>query len=174
MVVTLDDPTSPSSNQNFLYVANANAGSGNISVFEICDKTSLNCVTPDGSLTEITGSPFSANGEPGSMVMVNPKVNTPPSGTFLYVADRKLNRVLQYSIAGVTGSLTALSPASLSTGATPVWVSARHDGQYVFTANNGSTSLSSFVITDPTQGNLTNAGTAIVATGNNPAAVLVK
>ena len=174
MIVSLDDPQNPSSNQIFLYIANANAGAGNISVFEICDKTSLNCVTSDGSLTKVTGSPFSAGGEPGSMVIVNPKVTTPPSGTFLYVADRKLNRVLQYSIAGVTGSLTPLSPASLSTGLTPVWVSARHDGQYVFTANNGSTSFSSYVITDPTQGNLTNAGTAVVATGNNPAAVLVK
>lgn len=174
MTVTPDDPANPSSNPIFLYVANANAGAGNISVFEICDKASPTCVTSNGDIKEITGSPFVAGGEPSSMVIVNPKVITPPSGTFLYVADRKLNRVLQYAIAIVSGSLNPLSPASVSTGTTPVWVSARHDGQYVFAANNGSTSVSSLVIHDPTQGNLGNGGTTIIPTGNSPSVVLVK
>ncbi len=177
MVVTPDDPKNPSSNSIFLYVANANGGSGNISVYEICDKPSLNCTNKGaspGDLEEITGSPFPANGEPGSLVIVNPAVITPPSGTFLYVADRKQNRVLQYTIAPVTGALTVMSPPAVSTGTSPVWITARQDGQYVFAANNGSGSLSAFVITDPTKGTLSNAGTAIVTTGNNPSAVLVK
>ncbi len=175
MVVTPDDPKSPSANPIFLYVANANAGSGNISVYEVCDKPSLNCANKQaGELGEITGSPFPANGEPGSMVIVTPAVVTPPAGTFLYVADHKLNRVLQYTIAPVSGSLTAMSPPALSTGASPVWVSARHDGQYVFTANQGASSLSAFVFTDPTKGALTNAGTASIPTGADPSILLVK
>jgi 6-phosphogluconolactonase (cycloisomerase 2 family) len=108
------------------------------------------------------------------MVIVSPAVVTPPAGTFLYAADKKLNRVLQYSISVVTGTLTQLSPPAVSTGTTPLWVSARHDGQYVFAANNGSTSISAYTITDPQSGALTNATTAIVPTGNNPSAVLVK
>ncbi len=177
MVVTPDDPANPSSNSIFLYVANANGSSGDISVYEVCDKPSLNCTNnhkDPGDLLEITGSPFSANGgEPGTMVIVHPAVITPPSGTFLYVSDHKLNRVLQYSVATVTGALTAMSPPAVSTGASPVWVSAQHDGQYVFSANNGSSSLSAYVIHDPTAGALTNVGT-VIATGNNPSAVLVK
>ena len=174
MTVTLDDPKSPSSNPIFLYVANANSGAGNVSVFQVCDKPGLNCITPDGSLTEISGSPFSAGGEPGNMVVVHPAVTTPPSGTFLYVADHKQNRVLQFSIAGVTGALTSLAPPAVSTGVSPVWVGARTDGQYVFAANLGSTSLSAFGIVDPNTGTLSNAATAIVPTGNNPSAVVVK
>lgn len=177
MITTPDDAKTPSSNAIFLYVTNANSSSGNISVFEICDKPSLNCsnnAADPGELLEITGSPFPAGGEPGPMVMVSPAVVTPPAGTFLYASDHKLNHVLQYSVSVVTGGLTSLSPASVSTGTSPVWVAARHDGQYVFAANNGSTSLSAYAITDPKTGNLTNAATAIVPTVNNPTAVLVK
>jgi 6-phosphogluconolactonase len=174
LAVTLDDPKNPSSNPIFLYIANANGGAGNISVFEVCDKTGLDCLSPDGSVKEIIGSPFSTSGEPGNMVIVHPTAATPPSGTFLYAADHKQNRVLQFSIAGVTGALTPLSPPAVSTGTSPVWVSARPDGQYVFAANFGSTSLSAFLISDPTVGRLSGAGTATVATGNNPSAVLVK
>ncbi|HSS99775.1 MAG TPA: beta-propeller fold lactonase family protein, partial [Terriglobales bacterium] len=110
--------------------------------------------------------------EPGSMVMVTPVVTTGTTGTFLYAADKKLNRVLQYSTSPVTGALTALSPPAVSTGLTPVWVGASHDGQYVLTANNGSQSVSIYVIHDPQSGILGNA--PVAATGTNPSAVLVK
>ena len=177
LLTTPDDVKNPSANPIFLYVTNANAGAGNISVYEICDKPSLNCSNTGaepGELIEVTGSPFAAGGEPGPMVIVSPAVVTPPAGTFLYASDHKLNRVLQYSVSVVTGTLTPLSPASVSTGTSPVWVGARHDGQYLFAANNGSTSLSAYTITDPKTGNLTNAATAIVPTVNNPTVVLVK
>ncbi len=123
LVTTPDDAKSPSANPIFLYVANA--GTGQISAYEICDKPSLNCsnaAADPGDLLEITGSPFAAGGEPGSMVIVSPAVVTPPAGTFLYAADKKLNRVLQYSISAVTGTLSQLSPAAVSSGTTPLWV----------------------------------------------------
>jgi 6-phosphogluconolactonase (cycloisomerase 2 family) len=175
LLTTPDDAKNPSANAIFLYVAEA--GTGQISVYEICDKPSLNCsnATADpGDLLEITGSPFAASGEPGSMVVVNPAVITPPSGTFLYVTDRKSNRLLQYSISVVTGNLTPLSPPAVSTGATPLWVAARHDGQYVFVVNNGSNSMSSYTMVDPKTGVLTPSVTAVTTTGNNPSTVLAK
>jgi DNA-binding beta-propeller fold protein YncE len=177
LLATPDDAKTPSANPIFLYVTNANASAGNISVYEICDKQSLNCSNigaDPGELIEVTGSPFPAGGEPGPMVMVSPAVITPPSGTFLYASDHKLNRVLQYNVSVATGALTQLSPASVSTGTSPAGIGARHDGQYLFTANNGSTSLSAYVIHDPTTGNLSTAVTAIVPTVNNPTVVLVK
>ena len=174
LLTTLDDAKNPSPNPIFLYVATV--GTGQISVYEICDKPSLNCSNAGadpGDLLELPNSPFAAGGEPGQMVMVSPAVLIPPAGTFLYAADHKLNRILQYSVSPVTGSLTPLSPPAVSAGSTPVWVGARHDGQYVFATNNGSQSLSVYTITDPKAGNLTNATTAVVATGSNPSAVVV-
>src|SRR5262249_50957613 len=139
MITTLDDPAKPSANPIFLYVANV--GTGQISVYEVCDKPSLNCTNNalgPGDFLEITGSPFAAGGEPISMVMVSPAVLTPPAGTFLYAADHKNNRLLQYSVSPATGNLAAMSPPAVSTGADPVWVGAFRNGQYVFVANNGS------------------------------------
>jgi len=178
LLTTPDDAKTPSANPIFLYVANA--GTGNISVFEICDKPSLNCTNnaaEPGDLLELTNSPFVAGGEPGSMVMVHPALaasSTATSGTFLYAADKKLNHVLQYSVSPVTGNLTQLSPASVSAGTTPLWIAARPDGQYLFAANNGSNSMSAYTITDPQTGLLTNATTAVVATGNNPSTIVVR
>lgn len=173
LLTTPDDAKTPSANPIFLYVANA--GTGQISAYEICDKPSLTCSNANkapGDLLELSNSPFAAGGEPGSMVMVNPTVTTGSSGTFLYAADKKLNRLWQFSVSPVTGALTALSPPAVSTGTTPVWVGARHDGQYVITANNGSQSISVYVIHDPQSGILGNA--PVAATGTNPSAVLVQ
>ena len=173
LLTTPDDAKNPSANPIFLYVATV--GTGQISVYEICDKPSLTCSNAGadpGDLLELSNSPFTAGGEPGSMVMVNPTVTTPPAGTFLYAADKKLNRVLQYSVSPVTGSLTALSPPAVSAGSTPVWVGASRTGQYVLTANNGSQSVSIYVIHDPQTGILGNA--PVAATGNNPSAVWVQ
>ncbi len=175
LLTSLDDPQKPSANPIFLYVANV--GTGQISVYETCDKPSLNCSNANaspGDLLEITGSPFAAGGEPISMVMVNPAVITPPSGTFLYAADHKLNRLLQYVVSPATGGLTAMSPPAVSTGTTPVWVGAFRNGQYVFTANNGSQSVSAYFMVNPAAGNLTPAVTAVVPTGNNPSVVITE
>jgi 6-phosphogluconolactonase len=174
LVVTPDDPANPSANGIFVYVANAD--SGNISIFAVCDKVSTACLNSDGTLTEITGSPMPANAtELGSMVIINPAVITPPSHTFFYVVDQGANHVLQFTVAPVTGALTALSPADISTGAKPIWVGAKSNGQYVFAANNGGSSFSSYVITDPTNGVLTLAGSATTTTtGGNPSTILVK
>jgi len=174
LVITPDDPTNPSPNGVFLYVANA--GANNISVFSICDKPTLTCTSPTGELAAITGSPFAAGLEPTSMVMVNPAVTTPPSGTFLYVADKSSNQVSQYTVSTVSGGLTAISPPAISTGQTPVWVAARRDGRYVFAANNGGSSISPFRITSVTSGLLATVGgsTGTTTTGGLPSAIVVK
>jgi 6-phosphogluconolactonase (cycloisomerase 2 family) len=174
LTITPDDPANPSSNGVFLYVANS--GSDNISVFSICDKATLTCVTPNGDIKEITGSPFSAGLEPTSLVIANPKVTTPPSGTFLYVADHGSNQVSQFTVASVSGSLTTISPPAISTGQTPVWVAARSDGHYVYAANNGGSSISPYHIADTKTGVLGTIGgsTGTTATGGQPSAIVLK
>ena len=174
LAITPDNPASPSANGLFLYVANS--GTDNISVFSICGKPTLTCTAPNGDLAEITGSPFSAGLEPTSFVIVNPAVTTPPSGTFLYAADKSSNQVSQYTISTVSGSLTAISPPAISTGQTPVWVAARKDGRYVFAANNGGSTVSPFFIASPATGLLATVGASSgnTSTGGQPSAIVVK
>ena len=159
---------------NFLYVANT--GSNTVSAFAICANASVTCVTPNGSLTAVNGSPFSAGLGPVSIA-------ADPSGQFLFVADEQSNQVSQYKVSTGTGVLTALSPAAISTGTNPVSVAVRvgsgaalGDGgtaNYVFVANTGSASISTFTY-DTTTGTLSLVGGPVTTTGNQPAALAVK
>jgi 6-phosphogluconolactonase (cycloisomerase 2 family) len=161
-------PEKDSADLHFLYVANA--GSNNVSAFFICDKVAPDCLTPDGSLTEATGSPFSAGLGPSAIAIT-------PSRKFLYVVDQQSNQISEYTIAATSGALTPISgngstPAPISTGLTPVSLSITPDGNYVFVANIGAASVSSFTILTDT-GRLGVAQTPFL-TGGQPAAVATK
>ena len=131
---------------NFLYVGNS--GSNNVSAFSICDNPSTTCVTqPDGALTPVAGSPFPA--QPGPVAMA-----LDPSSKFLYVVDEGSNLLSQYRVSTETGVLTSISPGSIGTGTTPVWVAVRAGTttvkstggttNYVYVANSGSGTISIF------------------------------
>ena len=112
-------PVGPRHNPNggFLYVANASTLSG----FAICNQVVTSCsdpTAPDGTLTAITGSPFSSGLGPTSIVAT-------PSGKFMFVVDRLSNQVSEYKIATGTGVLTANTQATISTAANPVWAALR-------------------------------------------------
>ncbi len=159
---------------NFLYVANT--GSNTVSAFAICANASLTCVTPDGSLTPVAGSPFPAGLGPVSIA-------ADPSGMFLFVADEQSNQVTPYKVSTGTGVLTVLSPAAISTGTNPVSIAVRAgsgallgDGgttNYVYVANTGSASISTFSY-DTTTGTLTLVGGPITTIGNQPSALALK
>jgi DNA-binding beta-propeller fold protein YncE len=87
---------------NFLY--ETNAVSNNIFEFKI---------EVDGSLTTITGSPISAGVGPTVML-------SDPNAKYLFAVGTQSNQLLGYRINQVTGALTPLTPAFISTGATPV------------------------------------------------------
>lgn len=151
----LVDPTG-----NFLYVANT--GSNNVSAFTICD---INCVAADGSLTPVAGSPFSAGLGPVAMV-------ASPASKYLFVVDKNSSQVSQFKVSTGSGVLTANSPATVSTGNTPVAVAFRvgttADTDYVYVANQGSNTISGFAL-DTTTG-LLSAKTP-VTTGGQPSAI---
>jgi 6-phosphogluconolactonase len=159
---------------NFLYVANT--GSNTISAFAICANASVTCVTPDGSLTPVTGSPFSAGVGPVSIA-------ADPAGTYLFVADEQSNQISQYKISTGTGAISVLSPPAVSVGTNPVSVAVRAgsgallgDGgttNYVYVANTGSASISTFSY-DTLNGILTLVGGPLTTIGNQPAALAVK
>jgi 6-phosphogluconolactonase len=161
---------------SFLYVANF--GDNNVSAFAICDAVTTTCAgaTGDGSLTPVVGSPFSAGIGPVAMA-------SDPSGSFLYVVDKTSNQVSQYRISSGTGVITAFSPAAVSTGTTPV-AAAVHIGtnvvtatggtvEYLYVANNGSTSLSIYSF-DSTLGPLGIVGSPFPTISGNPTAVVTR
>ena len=158
--------TSPSGlaitpNGNFLYVTNS--GSSNVSAFTVCDHASPSCVSPDGHLEPLAGSPFSAGLGPVYIAISS-------TGNFAYVVDQISNQLSGYKIGPGTGVLTATTPlATVSTGTHPSWVAVSSGEQFVYVANNGAASISTFTM-DNTTGALTVVGTPLT-TGAQPSAV---
>jgi 6-phosphogluconolactonase len=155
-----------------LYVANAST----ISAFTICNQILTSCndpTSPDGSLTAVAGSPFSAGIQPVAIVAA-------PSGKFLFVVNRQSNQISQYKIATGTGVLTANTQASISTGATPVGAAIRvgtttvtatgGTTDYLYVPNLGASSISVYSF-DSTVGTLGLVGGPVTTVGGQPSAV---
>jgi 6-phosphogluconolactonase len=176
--------TSPSGlgispNGGFLYVMNA-APDNNISAFAICDFQVTSCnspTTPDGTLTEVTGSPFSTGLGPVAIAF---DLNF----NFAYVVSQGSNTISQYSYGTGNGVLTPLSPATISTGLTPVGIAVRtgatgtdigntitNPTDYVYVANNGAGSISVYTLATAT-GLLNVSGMPILTFGQTSAIVV--
>lgn len=163
-------------NGGFLYVANS--GSSNVSAFAICGQVVTSCAdptTPDGHLTSVTGSPFSAGLGPAFVVAA-------PSGKFLFVVDRLSNQISQYKISTGSGALTGNTQPTFGTGANPVWAAVRTGTtvvtatggttDFLYVANLGASSVSVYGF-DSTVGLLGLLG-GPVSTGGSPSAVATK
>ncbi len=159
-------------NGGFLYVANSSTLSG----FAICNQIVTSCndpTDPDGTLTAIAGSPFSAGLGPANIVIA-------PSGKLMFAVDRLSNQVSEYKIATGTGVLTANSQATISTASNPVWAAIRvgtttdattgGTTNYLYVAELGSSSLSIYTF-DSTKGTLSRVGQPVTITGGQPSAV---
>jgi 6-phosphogluconolactonase (cycloisomerase 2 family) len=152
---------------NFVLVANH--GSNNVSVFAACTSATLSCVTPDGHLTQVSGSPFSVGLGPTALT-----IDAGSQGQYLFVADYNSNQVSAFRLGTQTGSLTALSPPTVSTGANPVAVAVLHGTttvaasggttNYVYVANQGGGTISVFSY-DTTAGALSGVGTSVATLG---------
>ena len=98
-----------------------------------------------GALTEVTGSPFAADGG-ASWAVVD------PSGKYAYVANLESSTVVAYSIDQDSGALTRVG--SYAAGATASdFVTADPSGQFVYVGNDWGT-VAGFRI-DPATGSLT-------------------
>jgi DNA-binding beta-propeller fold protein YncE len=154
----------------FVYVSNLKTNK--ISGYTMCSgaltQSQLCPVTPDGSLMQIAGSPFSlagsANG-PGPMVV-------DPFGNYVYVLDTLSGGVSTLKISPISGSLTANATVA-ATGVNPTAIAVRGDDNWLFVANNGSSpaTISQFTIT-PATGVLSPLPT--ISTDNFPWGVAVK
>jgi 6-phosphogluconolactonase len=168
-------------NGGFLYVMNAAANSNNISVFAICDNVVTSCSNPnnpDGTLSEVSGSPFPAGLGPVAITF-------DPNFTFAYVVDKTSNTVSQYSYGTGSGVLTPLSPATISTGTTPVSIAVRvgatgtnigntttNPTDFVYVANSGASTISVYTLTTTT--GLLNVSGMPYTTFNQPSSLAAR
>jgi 6-phosphogluconolactonase len=161
-----------SADGGFLYVGNASTISG----FAICNQVIISCndpTSPDGSLTVVAGSPFSAGLEP---VAILPS----PSGKFLFVVNRQSNQISEYKVATGTGVLTPNNQPSIGTGSTPTGGTIRTGTTtitatggittYIYVPNLGASSVSVYSF-DSTVGTLGLVGAPVTTPGGQPSAV---
>jgi 6-phosphogluconolactonase (cycloisomerase 2 family) len=138
-----------------------------ISAYRICSTVGGVCTFANGALVEVSGSPFPAQGSANAL---GPLV-VDPYGDNVYVVGTASNTVSGFKISPVSGSLTALSPATVATGSQPKSIAIRADDNWMFVSNYGSASVSQYSIT-PATGNLSVLPT--LSTDNNPFGVAVK
>jgi 6-phosphogluconolactonase (cycloisomerase 2 family) len=82
---------------------------------------------------------------------------TDASGTYLYVANSGSTSLSQYKIDSSSGSLTALSTATVSAGASPSFFLLDPDGSFLFVGNRGASSISEYTV---------QSGGTLASTGN--------
>jgi len=158
-ITTNDCPTAAP--PGYLFVANT--GSNNVSIFSACTQITTACPSANGTLTQIPGSPVPAGVGPISF-MVN------QARDLVYVVDHGSFQITQYQYNSASGFLNALSPATASTGASPLTGGITSDGNWIFIPNNGGSSLSVYAVG---VGGQLNTGTAVPLVGQ-PSAVLIR
>jgi hypothetical protein len=112
-----------------------------VSAFTICSVISLpKCPNADYSLLSVSGSPFAAGTAPGPLV-------EDAYANFLYVLDTGQNAISAYRISTTTGSLTPLSPATVTTNSFPTSITVRSDDTWMFVTNLNSANVSQYALT---------------------------
>jgi 6-phosphogluconolactonase (cycloisomerase 2 family) len=157
-----------------LFVANSGL-SNNISVFSACIEVTPLCPVANGTLQEISGSPFPANGIGPTSFIVDPLLN------FVYVVDTQSNEISQFKYSPATGALTALSPATVSTGPSPASGGISSDGAFVMVPDSGASQIDIFRVNNTASstgasatGRLSRPGTASITLAAQPTAAIVR
>lgn len=122
-------------------------------------------VNPNGSLTPMQGSPFSAGSGPAFAV-------TDPQARFLYVADPPTNQIFAFALDPTTGVPSPISGSPFPAGTEPVGLSIDSTGVLLVAANRGSNNISAYSI-DTTTGALSQVSGSPFDTGTAPVFVVV-
>ena len=123
----------------------------------------------------VSGSPVPANGIGASSIIVSAQLD------FVYIVDTQSNEISQFKYGPATGLLTSLSPATISTGSSPVSGGITSDGSFVIVPDSGGSDLAVFRVangasstgTAPT-GLLSRASTPTVTLASQPTTVIVR
>jgi Lactonase, 7-bladed beta-propeller len=161
----------------FLYVSDSLTNK--VSAYQMCVIASTdtngeqpNCPNANGSLVPITGSPFGLSGSansPGPLVV-------DPFGNNVYVLDLLSNTISPFKISPVSGSITALNPATVATGIGPKSIAIRQDDNWLFVSNYGSGSLGGTTVSQYSIAPATGALSVlpVIQTDNYPWGIAVK
>lgn len=154
----------------FVYVSNSI--SNKVSAYTICSAASTTCPFANGRLVEVSGSPFSLAGSPNG---AGPLV-VDPFGNFVYVLGVLSNTISPMKISPISGSLTALNPATVATGVGPVAIAIRPDDNWLFVSNYGNVNVGGNTVSQYSVTPATGALTAqpVIPTDNYPTGVAVK
>jgi 6-phosphogluconolactonase len=112
-----------------------------------------------GGLKEVTGSPFTSQLGPKSIVV-------DPTNTYVYVANSTANLITGYTL-GTDGTLSPLSTSPFTSGTTPTAMSLDSTGKYLFVVNSGGSPDLQVFSFDGTTGGKLDPVTS-VATGTDP------
>jgi 6-phosphogluconolactonase (cycloisomerase 2 family) len=139
-----------------------------INAYTICTMQIQNvCAAANGALLPVSGSPFAVS---GSANVLGPLV-VDPFGNNVYVLGTLSYTLSGFKISPVSGSLTALTPATVNTGTQPTSIVIRGDDNWLFVTNYQSASVSQYSIT-PATGAMSLVST--ITTDNYPFGVAVK
>jgi hypothetical protein len=166
-IAVLAVQTAPIGGTSGLFVYVASATTNSVSVYQLCTTQSANCLSPDVTNFKLlpVGTPTTVGSNPVAMV-------TDPTKSFLYVVSENSSQVFGFRINGTQGTLTALSPANLSTGSQPVAVAMHSSGMFLFVSNNASSNISSYNL-DTVSGAMSSPLT-ITTNNSNPAGLVSK
>ncbi len=120
-----------------------------------------------GSLNEVPGRRLSVSGSANGFRAAGGR----PYGNNVYTVGTLSNTLSGFKISPVSGSLTALTPATVTTGSNPTSIAIRGDDNWMFVTNYQSASVSQYSIT-PATGALSVQST--ITTDNYPFGVAVK
>jgi len=137
----------------FVYVGNEDASGGHLYPFQVCTLVgSAGCTqqqVSDNLMFPLTTCPqISCNVPPSSAGQTPVAMVVDPTNQFLYAVAQGTSQVFGFKISTTAGTLTAVTPANLPTGLQPAALalhpSVNNTGQFLFTSNSGSSSVSGF------------------------------
>ncbi len=94
-----------------------------------------------GALTNLPNSPFANTGGSDSQ-----GIRITPSGSFAVIANAATNNVSVMSLDATTGTLTNVAGSPFAAGASPLAVAVDPSSKFVFAANEGDNTLSTYSI----------------------------
>ena len=99
---------------------------------------------------------------------------------FVYVVDTQSNEISQFAYSPATGILTALSPATVSTGTAPASGGVTSDGSMVLVPDSGASQVDIFRVANSSStgsaatGRLSRPGTTSITLAAQPTAAVVR
>ena len=156
----------------FVYVSDSLTNK--ISAYTICFAVSPRRVPwRTAAWWRLSGSPFSLSS--GSANGAGPLV-VDPYGNYVYVLGTLSNTISPLKISPISGSLTALNPATVATGAGPVAIAIRPDDNWLFVSNYGNLNVGGNTVSQYSVTPATGALTVqpAIPTDNYPTGIAVK